>query len=128
MVLSEPCRRAIQSVHRDPYLQRRSGVKSPANSSTPRCVTVNVCPPTVSVPVRSPPRFSAASNVTVPFPVPEAPFVIVSQGALALAVHVHVAADAVTVIDPEPPSLLTSCLFGEIEMAQGGGGGGGGAA
>jgi hypothetical protein len=28
MVHSEPCRRAIQSVHRDPHLQRRRGKES----------------------------------------------------------------------------------------------------
>ena len=91
--------------------------------SLPLCVTVNVCPPTVSVPVRPPPGLSAASNVTVPFPVPEVPFVTVSQGALAVAVHVHEAADAVTAIEPEPPCCVTSCVFGEMEMVHGGGGG-----
>ena len=68
--------------------------------------------------MRSAPRFSAASNVTVPFPVPEVPLVTVSHGAFAVAVHGHVAAEAVTVIEPEPPSLFTSCLFGEIEVVQ----------
>jgi len=88
----------------------------------PLSVTVNVCPPIVSVPVRSLPGLSAASNVTVPFPVPDVPFVTLSHGALAVAVHVHEAADAVTVIEPEPPCFLKSCLFGEIEIVQGGGG------
>ena len=37
-----------------------------------------------------------------------------------MAVHVHEAADAVTAIEPEPPCLRTSCVFGEIEMVQGG--------
>ena len=60
----------------------------------------------------------------MPFPVPEVPFVTFSHGALAVAVHVHEAADALTVIEPEPPCFLTSCLFGEIEMVQAGGGAG----
>ena len=42
-------------------------------------------------------------------------------------VHVHEAADAVTVIEPEPPCFLISCAFGEIEIVQGAGGAGGAA-
>jgi hypothetical protein len=71
------------------------------------CVTVNVCPATVSVPVRElPVEFAAAENVTRPLPVPDAPWVIVSQVALLVAVHVQPLVD-VTVIDPEPPTDAT---------------------
>jgi hypothetical protein len=65
--------------------------------------TVNVWPPMVSVPVRAAPVFAAMVNVTVPFPVPDAPPVTVSQAALAVAVQVHVLADAVTATEPAPP-------------------------
>jgi len=85
---------------------------------------VNVCPPTVRVPVRSRPELLATSNVTLPFPVPVAPFVTVSHGALAVAVHAQDGADAVTVIEPESPCFLASCEFGEIVMLHAGGGGG----
>jgi hypothetical protein len=67
------------------------------------CVTVNVCPPIVKVPVRTAPVLAAALNPTVPFPVPDAPLVSVSQPAFAVAVQVHVDAEAVTVTEPEPP-------------------------
>jgi len=71
------------------------------------CDTVNVCPPIVRVPVRAAPVLGATLNVTMPFPVPEAPFVIVSQEAFALAVQVHVPDEAVAVTEPEPPASLT---------------------
>jgi len=51
------------------------------------CVTVNVLPAIVSVPVRTKPELTAAENVTVPFPLPLAPAVIVSHVALLAAVH-----------------------------------------
>jgi hypothetical protein len=48
-----------------------------------------------------------AEKPTVPLPVPDAPLVIVSHGAPAVAVHAHDGAEAVTAIDPEPPLLET---------------------
>jgi hypothetical protein len=54
----------------------------------PACVTVNVCPPIVSVPVRLLALvFAATLYVTVPLPVVEAPAVIVSHGAFDAAVQ-----------------------------------------
>src|SRR5205085_1482769 len=47
------------------------------------CVTVNVCPATVSVPVRAALEFVATLKFTVPFPVPFAPDVIVIHEWLA---------------------------------------------
>jgi hypothetical protein len=52
--------------------------------------------------------------------------VTVSHGALAVAVHVHEAADALTAIEPEPPRLWKSCEIGVITIMHAGGGGGGG--
>ncbi len=49
----------------------------------------------------------------MPFPVPLAPDVIVSQLALLLAPHAH-PAGAVTVTDPVPPAVVTAWLLGEI--------------
>ena len=69
--------------------------------------TVNVWPPIVSVPLRALPVFAAAVKATVPLPVPDAPLVTVSHGALAVAVHVQLPADAVTAIVPAPPLSAT---------------------
>ena len=60
------------------------------------CVTVNVCPAMVSVPLRCAPVFAAAVYETLPLPVPLAPFVIESHDALLVAVQAQPAA-AVTV-------------------------------
>ena len=53
--------------------------------------TENVCPPIVSVPLRGVPLgFAVALNATVPFPLPLAPLVSVSQDVLLLTpVHAH---------------------------------------
>lgn len=67
------------------------------------CITVNVCPATVSVPVRAAPVFAATVNVTLPFPTPFEPPVIAIHASLVAAVHEHVGADAVTAVDPGPP-------------------------
>lgn len=54
------------------------------------CVTVTVCPATVSVPVAGDEvMFRDAVNVTVPLPLPLAPPVTVSHVVLVRAVHVH---------------------------------------
>jgi hypothetical protein len=64
-------------------------------------VTVNVCVAIVSVPVRAAPVFAAMLKPTDPFPVPDAPDVTVSHGALLTAVHTQ-AAPAVTLDVPVP--------------------------
>lgn len=43
----------------------------------------------VTVPVRAAPLFAAAATVTTPFPAPGAPFVTLSHGSFAAAVHEH---------------------------------------
>ena len=75
------------------------------------------------VPLRAAPVFAAAVNATAPFPVPDEPLFTVSHGALAVAVHAHVVADAVTATDPEPPVSATFCDAGAIVNVHGGGGG-----
>ena len=65
------------------------------------CVTVNVLPPIVIVPVRATVVvFAAALQPTLPLPVPEAPVVTVSHASLLVAVQLHEL--AVTVIVPLP--------------------------
>jgi hypothetical protein len=67
------------------------------------CVTVNVCPAIVSVPVRIAGPLTVALNPTEPLPVPLAPDVTVSHDALLVALHGQSAA-AVTVTGlPGPP-------------------------
>lgn len=83
---------------------------------------MKVCPPIVSVPLRSSGPLAVAVNPTVPLPVPDAPVVTVSHGAFAVAVHVQLGADAVTVTAPDPPPFGIFCEDGEIEMVHGGGG------
>jgi hypothetical protein len=77
------------------------------------CVTVNVCPPTVSVPLRGVAlALAVALNPTVPFPLPLAPLVTVSQDvSLLTPVHAH-PAGAVTAVEPAPPSATTDWLVG----------------
>ena len=83
------------------------------------CVTVNVCPATVSVPVRGlVVVLGAALKLAEPDPVPVAPLVSVNQVVLLLTpVHEH-PAGAVTVVEPEPPEAATDALVGEIENVQ----------
>jgi len=59
------------------------------------------------VPLRAAPLFDATANATDPLPVPDAPLVTVIHGAFAVALHEHVPADAVTVVDPVPPFAST---------------------
>jgi hypothetical protein len=80
---------------------------------TPACVTVNVCPPTVIVPVRlALPVFAAALNDTVPVSEPLAELVI--QLAPLVAVQLQPAI-VVTVKEPVPPAAGTDCETGESE-------------
>jgi len=80
------------------------------------CVTVNVFPAAAIVALRVLiPVLAANVYLTVPLPVPEPPDVMVIQGALVVAVHAQVAADAVTAIAPDPSPAATLCVAGEIE-------------
>jgi hypothetical protein len=83
---------------------------------------VRVCPPIVTVPVRALPVFAATDRLTVPLPVPDAPFTIVIHGTCGVVVHPHVVPDAVTAIDTGPPGSPTLCDVGLIEIVHGGGG------
>ena len=56
------------------------------------CVTVNVWPAIVSVPLRSAPEFAAIENATVPGPLPDPPDVTEIQLAFDVAVHAQPAA------------------------------------
>ena len=83
------------------------------------CVTVNVCPPAVIVPVRDVvAEFAATLNVTVPFPDPLAPPVIVIHVALLAAVHAQ-PLPLVTVNEPVPPPATTDSDTGETEYVHG---------
>jgi hypothetical protein len=79
------------------------------------CVTVNVWPPIVSVPVRCAPVLAAAAYVTVPPPVPPAPPVTVSHDALLAAVHAHAAAVVTAIAVPAPPVDARVALDGAME-------------
>jgi len=57
--------------------------------------------------VRAAPVFGATLNDTVPLPTPLAPPTSVIQSAFDVADHAHVAADAVTAVEPDPPALGT---------------------
>ena len=84
----------------------------------PACVTVNVWPATVNVPVRALLLvFAAALNPTDPLLVPLMPFMIVSQAALLLAVQLH-PVPVVTVTDPVPPDAPIDWLPGAMEAVQ----------
>src|SRR5439155_7422077 len=84
------------------------------HAPAPACVTVTVCPAIVSVPVRdAEPVFAAIELLTVPFPVPLAPAVIVIHAALLVAVHVQLVPDAVMLTLPVAPSAATAALVAE---------------
>ena len=72
------------------------------------CVRVNVCVAIVSVAVRAAPVLAVTLNATVPLPVPAAPEVTVSHGALLTAVHAQ-AAVVVTFTVPGPAPEGTVC-------------------
>jgi hypothetical protein len=89
-----------------------------AVQAIPACVTVNVWPPTVNVPVRLVMSgFAPTENATVPSPVPDAPDVI----------EIHDADDVAFQVQPVVVSTLsvllvavagTEALTGEMENAQ----------
>lgn len=94
----------------------------------PLCVSVNVALPTVSLAERAAdPLLAATLKFTVPFPLPLARFVIVSQPVELVAVHVQ-PLPAVTLTLPVVVPAPTLREVAETEYAQVGGGGGGGGA
>jgi hypothetical protein len=85
----------------------------------PACVTVNVLPPTVSVPVRGAVAVLAATAyVTEPLPLPAAPALMVIHASLLVAVHAQ-PVDAVTATVPVPAAAVTLADAGEIVGVQG---------
>jgi hypothetical protein len=82
------------------------------------CVTVNVVPAIVIVPVRAAPVFATTLNDTDPLPAPDAPLVTVIQLLLLTAVQLHQSA-AVTVVVPGPPAAVKVWLADEIVGAHG---------
>lgn len=83
---------------------------------TPACVTVSVCPATVSEPTRCVVlEFPAALKPTDPPPLPVAPLVTVNH-AVSLLTAVHEQPDgAVTVVEPFARLAPRVWLVGEIE-------------
>ena len=80
----------------------------------PACVTVNVFPAAVIVPVReSELAFAAAVKPAEPLPDPVAPEVIVIHVSVVAAVQLQ-PVGAVTVIVPVPPPATTDCDVGKI--------------
>jgi hypothetical protein len=92
------------------------------------CLTANVCPATVIVPVRAPPEFAAIWTATVPVPVPEAPAVIVIHAAFDVAVQGHEApAVTATLVGPPAAAALNEAgAIAKVHVGGGGGDGGGG--
>jgi hypothetical protein len=85
----------------------------------PACVTVNVLPAIVSVPVRVDVEvFALTLKLVVPFAVPDAPPVTVIHDALLTAVHAQ-PVPAVTVALPVPPPEAIDSVVGEIVGVQG---------
>ena len=88
---------------------------------TPACVTLNVKPAIVSVPVREEfDVFAATLNVTAPLPVVfgPAPAVTVIQDALLVADHEQ-SVGIVTDTTRVPPVAVSDSLVGESEAVQG---------
>ena len=67
------------------------------------CVTVNIWPPTVMVPVRTPPVFAATVNVTAPLPLPLVLPVTVIHATLLVAVQAQPLATVTDSDMPVPP-------------------------
>jgi hypothetical protein len=89
----------------------------------PACATVNVFPAAAIVALRALVAGLAATvNETLPFPVPEVGPLRVIHGALVVAVHAQLLADAVIAIELGPPASVTFSDVGEIENEHAGGG------
>lgn len=80
---------------------------------------MNVCPPIVTVALRSAPEFGATLKAMVPLPLPVAGEVIVIHGASAVAVQLHPGSEAVIDTVPLPPAAVKAWLVGEIENVHG---------
>jgi hypothetical protein len=81
------------------------------------CVTVNVWPVTLIVPLRAAPEFGAAANCTVPGPLPLDPAVTLIHAAFETAVHAH-DKFVFTVNEPGLPPAGIDCEVGLSEMVQ----------
>ena len=91
------------------------------NVTEPFCVTVMVCPATLSVPVRGDVEvFGSIETVTVPFPVPPAPPVTLIQVTLLVAVQAQVPV-VVTVALAVPPLNTIVCDVGDTTKLHGAG-------
>ena len=66
----------------------------------------------------APVGFGVTDRLTVPFPVPEEPDVMLSQARDSDAVHEHVDADGVTVMLYAPPATIGLTGFGLTEYVQ----------
>ena len=83
-------------------------------------MTVNVCPATVSVPVRDAADvFAPTLYVTVPLPVPLAPAVTDSHPVFVVAVHVQPALPVTLTVPVVAAGDVRSADTGEIENEHG---------
>lgn len=121
----------LSAVHRQPVCVVIEAVNEPPNDDTDSvvgvtanvhstCVTVNVWPAIVIVPVRLDPLKLENVNATVPLPLPLDPDVICSQPTFEAAVHVQPAPVVTAIAEPVPLSLPTVCEVGVIEYEQDG--------
>jgi hypothetical protein len=93
-----------------------------AGGGAPCCDTVNVFPATAIVALRAIASvLTATVKPTLPLPLPEFPPRLI-QGALVVAVHAQVFADAEIAIEPDPPAFAKPCVVGDIEKVHAGGG------
>src|SRR5262245_39312157 len=82
------------------------------------CVTVKVCPATVRVPMRCAPALAAIVKATLPLPLPDAPAVTVSHGALLAAVQPQPLAALTAIVVPAPPAAAAVCDVGLMAYEQ----------
>jgi hypothetical protein len=79
------------------------------------CVTVNVCPPIVTVPVRGDVTgLGCAWKSTASVPLPDAGVTVSQLALLLVAFHAQPAA-VLSVVDPVPPPAATVWLVGDSE-------------
>lgn len=84
---------------------------------------MKVCPPIVSVPVRSDPGLAAIENATAPLPIPVAPEVTVIQLTFDVAVHAQPAAADTATVPAETPKTTRDDAEASVNAQLGGGGG-----
>jgi hypothetical protein len=124
--------RLLEAVHAQPApaVTENEAVSPPAgdvlavgdnvyeHAEAPDCVTVNVCPAMVIVPVRCVVTVLAATvNATVPLPAPLPPLVTLSHAALLVAVHTQ-ELPAVTAVEAVSPAAGDVLETGDSEYAQ----------